>query len=102
MGTRISANQIRYQEAFARKRAACGGLYDAEIALHAARQSDVDDWVQAASEHLHMALLVLSVAEADVAEAARICSSDQDNPSDQGNGRSSRELCPVPVRRHRG
>jgi hypothetical protein len=31
-------------------------LYDAEVALHAARQSRVDEWIAAASNRLHEAV----------------------------------------------
>ena len=31
-------------------------LYEAEVALHAARQSGVDAWVAAAYDHLHLAI----------------------------------------------
>jgi hypothetical protein len=31
-------------------------IYDAEVALHIARQSGVDSWIAAAYEHLHVAL----------------------------------------------
>jgi hypothetical protein len=57
-------------EALLRRQAASLDLYGAEVALHAARQTDVDEWISAASEHLHMAVLVLEVAEADVARAS--------------------------------
>lgn len=37
--------------------AACAcHVYDAECALHAAHQSGVSQWIDAASEHLHLAL----------------------------------------------
>jgi hypothetical protein len=36
--------------------AAARRVYDAELALHAARQSGIDQWVAAASERLHAAL----------------------------------------------
>ncbi|MCW2538663.1 MAG: hypothetical protein JWN95_388 [Frankiales bacterium] len=32
-------------------------LYDAEVALHIARQTGVDPWIQAASNRLHEALV---------------------------------------------
>ncbi len=41
-------------------------LYDAEVALHIARQSHVDRWVAAAYDRLHQAL-----AEHDAALVAR-------------------------------
>jgi hypothetical protein len=38
-------------------------VYDAECALHAARQSHVDAWIAAAAEHLHHTLQRLDTAE---------------------------------------
>jgi hypothetical protein len=32
-------------------------MYDAETALHAARQTHVDAWIAAAYDHLHAAIL---------------------------------------------
>jgi hypothetical protein len=40
-----------------------------EIALHAARQRHLDERVRAASDHLHLAILVLRVAEDDLLAA---------------------------------
>jgi len=37
-------------------------LYDAEVALHIARQSHVDAWIRAAADRLHEAVLAHSVA----------------------------------------
>jgi hypothetical protein len=39
-----------------RLRAAAGRVYDAEFALHHARQSHVDAWVTAAADKLHLAV----------------------------------------------
>ena len=39
-------------------------LYDAETALHAARQSHVDRWISAASDRLHEAYLAYHLAVA--------------------------------------
>lgn len=39
-------------------------VYDAECALHAAHQSHVDEWVTAASNRLHIALVEHLAAEA--------------------------------------
>jgi hypothetical protein len=39
-----------------RLRAAAGRVYDAECALHQARQSHVDAWVTAAADKLHLAV----------------------------------------------
>lgn len=96
MSTRISVDLIRRQQAISRRNAAAKDLYETELALHAARQSQVDEWVRAASEHLHLAVLVLGVAEADVAAATRISASGEDAAQPE------RELCPVPVRQRRG
>ena len=41
--------------------AACR-LYDAECALHAARQTRVDAWIAAAADHLHQAVVQLDAA----------------------------------------
>jgi hypothetical protein len=40
-----------------RAEAAAGHLFDAECALHVARQSRVDAWIAAASDRLHDAVL---------------------------------------------
>jgi hypothetical protein len=45
---------------------AAAQLYDSEIALHAAHQSQVDAWITAASDHLHEAVLALTKAEAEL------------------------------------
>jgi hypothetical protein len=37
-------------------------LYDAEVALHIARQSNVDAWIRAAGDQLHEAVLAHSTA----------------------------------------
>jgi len=37
-------------------------LYDAEVALHIARQSRVDAWIRAAGDQLHVAVLAHSAA----------------------------------------
>ena len=37
-------------------------VYDCECALHAARQSRVDDWIRAAADRLHESLLALGEA----------------------------------------
>jgi hypothetical protein len=42
-------------------------LYDAECALHAARQTGVDAWISAAADHLHEAALELDAAESALA-----------------------------------
>jgi hypothetical protein len=44
------------QPAGARAAAAADAMYRAELALHAARQADMDAWVAAAYERLHEAI----------------------------------------------
>jgi hypothetical protein len=39
-------------------RAAAAHVYDAECALHAARQAHVDAWIAAAADRLHAAIVV--------------------------------------------
>jgi hypothetical protein len=45
--------------------AAAVRLYDAEVALHIARQSGVDRWIAAAYDRLHLALAEHAAARAD-------------------------------------
>ena len=47
----------------ARREIAARGLYDAECALHVARQTHVDGWICAAADHLHEAVLELFESE---------------------------------------
>jgi hypothetical protein len=47
----------RYEQAVAEREHTSKELYDAEVALHDARQAGVDSWIAAASEHLHRAVL---------------------------------------------
>jgi hypothetical protein len=42
--------------------AAAHRLYDAEIALHIARQSQIDNWIAAAYDQLHVAIREHTVA----------------------------------------
>jgi hypothetical protein len=78
MSTRVSVDLGRYQRALCRRKAASVRLYEVEVALHAAHQSHVDQWVQAASEHLHLAVLDLRLAEAELAAAVRISDNGED------------------------
>lgn len=52
--------------------AAARRLYDAETALHAARQTGVDAWVGAAYDRLHTALLAYDAATRGTGRAPRI------------------------------
>jgi hypothetical protein len=45
-------------------------LYDAECALHAARQTHIDEWILAASERLHVAVAAYLATKAD--DGARV------------------------------
>ncbi|HEV7204196.1 MAG TPA: hypothetical protein VGN18_06265 [Jatrophihabitans sp.] len=47
-------------------------LYDAETALHAARQSGVDAWIGAAYDQLHTALLAYDTATRTTGRGPRI------------------------------
>jgi len=49
---------------------AAARLYDSECALHAARATGVDDWISAAADRLHSALVAYLEACAATAEAA--------------------------------
>jgi hypothetical protein len=43
-------------------------MYEAEVALHIARQTRVDAWIAAAAERLHLAIVANRVALAHVAD----------------------------------
>jgi len=55
-----------HDQAVAARTLAATHLYEAEAALHVARQTDIDEWVRAASEKLHRAVLELEDAEANL------------------------------------
>ena len=46
-----------HEQLFAERVEAAQALYEAEIALHDAHQTHVDEWIQAASDRLHAAVL---------------------------------------------
>lgn len=50
--------------------AAAGRMYDAEVALHIARQTGVDEWVNAAADRLHDAIVAYRCAIAGRTQAA--------------------------------
>lgn len=52
--------------------AAATRLYDAEIALHIARQTGVDSWVAAAYDRLHVAIVAHRTAVANAPYRARL------------------------------
>jgi hypothetical protein len=72
MTTQTAVDLVRYQDAIELRYAASVDLYESELALHAARQSGVDEWVRAAGEHLHRAVMALAAADADFAAELRI------------------------------
>lgn len=51
--------------------AAAARLYDAESALHAARATGVDEWIAAAYDKLHLAVVEYEAAAAEAAVLAR-------------------------------
>lgn len=56
-----------YQQAVAARDAAAHDLYEAELALHDAHQTGVDEWITAAHRHLHNAIVAHSAAIESVA-----------------------------------
>ena len=66
----MAINQIAdhtYEQAVAAKEQAAHALYRAEVALHDAHQTHVDQWVGAAHDRLHEAVARYSAAERLVA-----------------------------------
>ena len=53
-----------YEQAVAAMDNAAHALYNAEVALHDAHQTHVDDWIAAAQDHLHRAVAEHSAAVA--------------------------------------
>ena len=56
-----------YRQALEARERTARELYEAEVALHHARQSGVDRWVGAAGDHLHIAHVRYERAEAVLA-----------------------------------
>lgn len=56
-----------YQQAVTARELAAAALYRAELALHVARQTEVDEWIGAAYDRLHVAVVELTAAEATLA-----------------------------------
>jgi hypothetical protein len=54
---------------YAEQGAAATHLYDTEVALHIARQSQVDAWISAAYDKLHQAILQHEAAQAAASRA---------------------------------
>jgi hypothetical protein len=55
-----------YDQAVAALDDAAHALYNAEVALHDAHQTHVDEWIAAAQDHLHLAVAAHSAAVARV------------------------------------
>jgi hypothetical protein len=60
-----------YDQALAIRELAARELYEAELALHDAHQTRVDKWIEAASDHLHDAVVRYIAAETALATQAR-------------------------------
>jgi hypothetical protein len=71
MTTTLTAQPNRYEQAVAARAHAAHALYEAELALHDARQTGVDEWMLAASNHLHVAVLAYTDAEGTLSRYAR-------------------------------
>jgi len=63
----IGSETSIYRQALEARERTARELYEAEVALHHARQSGVDRWVGAAGDHLHIALVRYERAEAVLA-----------------------------------
>jgi len=57
MTTITSTSPSPYEQVLEARNRAAHALYEAELALHDAHQTHVDQWIQAASDHLHAAVL---------------------------------------------
>lgn len=57
-----------YAQALAAKEAAAQALYRAELAVHDAHQTHIDQWIGAAHDRLHVAVSRYLAAESAVAE----------------------------------
>lgn len=70
--TQTTTTGQTYEQAVVAKTDAARALYQAEIALHDAHQTHVDQWIGAAHDRLHIA-----VARYEAAAALVSCLSDQ-------------------------
>jgi hypothetical protein len=59
----IGSDTDDYVRALEDRERAARELYDAEVALHHARQAGVDQWIGAAGDRLHVALVRYECAE---------------------------------------
>jgi hypothetical protein len=66
----IGTNDQTYLQAVAARDAAARKLYEAELAVHDAHQSHIDQWIRATHDRLHTAV-VRYVAAQDAVSALR-------------------------------
>ena len=66
----MTDTETNQQDPHAALEQAAQHLYDAECALHIARQTRVDAWITAAADHLHLAVLELDAADHALADHA--------------------------------
>ena len=55
---------LTYEQAVAARKHAAGALYQAELALHDAHQTRVEEWIAAAHDRLHAAVGQYETADA--------------------------------------
>ena len=67
----MTDTETNQQDPHAALEQAAQHLYDAECALHIARQTRVDAWITAAADHLHLAVLELDAAHNALTAAER-------------------------------
>ena len=67
----MTDTETNQQDPHAALEQAAQHLYDAECALHIARQTRVDAWITAAADHLHLAVLELDAADNALTAAER-------------------------------
>jgi len=65
----LSSDQT-YQQAITAKAVAAHALYEAELAAHDAHQTQIDSWIKAAYDHLHLAVVRYETADALVGSFA--------------------------------
>ncbi len=71
MTTTSATSEALYESYLADRNRTAHSLYEAELAVHDARQSHVDTWLQAANDHLHAAVMAYLEAEARLQELSR-------------------------------
>ena len=67
----MTDTETNQQDPHAALEQAAQHLYDAECALHIARQTRVDAWITAAADHLHLAVLELDAADNALTDTQR-------------------------------